>query len=378
MLQDLMDSQLIKGINIHTRIQAWGSNTGIQADVFLLSPPVVWSPTFQKKNKKNNETSGCSGFLDVWLCLAASQILWLSTTVLSAGQPACSQCVRVRAWKTQSSCPQFNVRRSTRAAVTQQRGLASQNSSAKEAQAARIVQTFCNFRSPSRRLKRQLKATLRTRLAALIFCALEMMKGGFDPLPSGEEHGGGNQRGGFPSVATCFVGGSFLGFFGGFFLTIQPRLRQWMQQIPCRLWPPTIDAVFTNLVMPGWNEPRVNGTFSLFMSLFFLIQYIPFLPPLTVDPLSWCHISPDYHAFFSQITHLPKKIPLCFFLFLFCFDIGTLKIKLFGINPAPETKVRVVFVFFLANKYLLSISWIVLDYLLSKPLRLLLLRLLLG
>lgn len=74
--------------------------------------------------------------------------------------------------------------------MTQQRRLVSQNSSAKEAQAARIVQTFCNFRSSSRRLKSQLKATLRARLAALIFCALEMMKGGFDPLPSGEERGG--------------------------------------------------------------------------------------------------------------------------------------------------------------------------------------------
>lgn len=40
LLQDLMDSQFIKGINMHAGIQARESDAGIQADVFLLSPPV--------------------------------------------------------------------------------------------------------------------------------------------------------------------------------------------------------------------------------------------------------------------------------------------------------------------------------------------------
>lgn len=85
----------------------------------------------------------------------------------------------------------------------------------------------------------------------------------------------GNRRGGFLSVATWFVGVFFFRVFS--FLTARPRPRQWKQQIPCGLRPPTIDATFTNhLSCLSEISPVWTGHFP-FMSLFFLKRTVYFI-----------------------------------------------------------------------------------------------------
>lgn len=131
-----------------------------------------------------------------------------------------------------------------------------------------------------------------------------------------------------------------------FFLTARPRPKA--VNAADSLWTQTTDNrrnLYKSLACHAWGKlaPCEWDIFPLCPCFFLYVQWILYYDATSV----WIIMT-----FSSQIT---DDTPM-FFLFWFCFDIGSLKIKLFGINPAPETKVRVVFVFLFGNKYLLSIS----------------------
>lgn len=132
----------------YLHIQTKQSNTGIQTKALFLT--TCWLKSnihwhfLRRFVRQTPETSGCSGFLEVWLCTPASQILWLSTVERWARSRR-SGLRFSHAWNMDSVCPQFNVRGSTRAAVTQQRGDGEPKQFRERGLSCQDFQTLCNF-----------------------------------------------------------------------------------------------------------------------------------------------------------------------------------------------------------------------------------------